>query len=94
MGDGLVDLIATDAHNAKHRPPVLSGARDHVAQRYGEEIANGLVWGNPLSILNGESVTELFGSAPTEASHWPAPSSLWQRVSSFAKRQTTDRIGH
>ena len=43
LSDGIVDLLATDAHDTKARPPVLSRARDHVAARYGEELAAGLV---------------------------------------------------
>ena len=39
LADGLVDLLATDSHDPKGRPPVLSRARDYVAQRYGDEIA-------------------------------------------------------
>lgn len=94
LADGLVDLLATDTHDPKRRPPVLSRARDYVAQRYGDEVATGLVLGNPLNILNGESVTELFSAAPEEPEHhWPAPS-LWQRVSNFARRQAPSRMGH
>ena len=93
LADGFVDLLATDAHDPKRRPPVLSRAREYVAQRYGEDVARGLVHDNPRAILNGESVTDLFESAPIDTPDWPAPS-LWQRVSEFAKRQTLERIGH
>ncbi|MEM8686272.1 MAG: CpsB/CapC family capsule biosynthesis tyrosine phosphatase [Pseudomonadota bacterium] len=95
LADGYVDLLATDTHDAKARPPVLSRARDYVAQRYGDEVATGLVEHNPRAILDGECVNNLFAahSSPTETTSWPAPS-LWQRVSEFAKRQTVERIGH
>lgn len=93
LADGFVDLLATDTHDPKRRPPVLSRAREYVAQRYGEAVANGLVHDNPRAILNGDCVTNLFGTGPSDIPDWPTPS-LWQRVSEFAKRQTLERIGH
>ncbi|MEM8646572.1 MAG: CpsB/CapC family capsule biosynthesis tyrosine phosphatase [Pseudomonadota bacterium] len=95
LADGYVDLLATDAHDVKARPPVLSRARDYVAQRFGEDVATGLVLDNPRAILDGDSVTDLFATKPRPAdiTPWATPS-LWQRVSEFAKRQTLERIGH
>ncbi len=93
LSDGLVDLLATDAHDTKARPPVLSRARDYVAARYGEEFAIGLVQHNPRAILQGDSVMDLTPMRDGDAQKAPAPS-LWQRVSGFARRQGTNRIGH
>ncbi len=44
-------VIATDAHNQQHRPPVLSKARHLVAQMYGVERAVLLFDVNPKKIL-------------------------------------------
>ena len=95
LADGYVDLLATDSHDVRARPPVLSRAREYVAQRFGEDVATGLVLDNPRAILDGDSVTDLFAKRPSPAdiTPWAAPS-LWQRVSEFAKRQTLERIGH
>jgi protein-tyrosine phosphatase len=59
LDEGIVDLLATDAHDTKHRPPRLSEARDWVAKRWGEETATDLVATNPLRILNDVAAVEL-----------------------------------
>lgn len=48
-----VHVIASDAHDVKFRRPVLSEARDAVAQTYGREMAEALVSRNPLAIVEG-----------------------------------------
>lgn len=54
LDDGLVACIATDAHSVRHRPPLLSPARDWIASRYGEPAATALVESNPSLILQGD----------------------------------------
>ncbi len=49
-----VHVLATDAHDTKRRTPVLSEARQAVAEEYGEEVAKALVDGNPRAIVNGQ----------------------------------------
>ena len=39
LSHGLIDLIATDAHNTSDRPPLLGEARELLAKQYGEEAA-------------------------------------------------------
>ncbi|MEM8750441.1 MAG: CpsB/CapC family capsule biosynthesis tyrosine phosphatase [Pseudomonadota bacterium] len=51
LDDGLVDVIATDAHNIKGRPPGLTEAREAIENRLGTEVAWRLVRGNPEKIL-------------------------------------------
>jgi len=51
-----VHVIATDAHDTRHRPPVLSKARDYVAENYDERLARALVEDNPQAIVNGQSL--------------------------------------
>ncbi len=53
-----VHLLATDAHDTKDRPPILSTARDIVAQSYGADVAKALVEDNPRAIVSGKN-TEL-----------------------------------
>ena len=50
----VVHVIASDAHDARHRTPILSRARAAVAEIAGEEIANALVEGNPQAIVSGQ----------------------------------------
>lgn len=51
LDEGKVHLLATDAHDARRRPPLLAEARTTVAARHGEAAAHRLVVENPLSIL-------------------------------------------
>ena len=46
----VVTLIATDAHNLEHRPPLLAEGRDAAAQILGESRARRLVQDNPWLI--------------------------------------------
>jgi len=49
-----VHVLATDAHDTKRRPPVLSEARDAVAELYGERLAQALVDENPRAVVSGQ----------------------------------------
>jgi protein-tyrosine phosphatase len=51
-----VHFLATDAHRADRRPPILSKGRDAAAHLVGEEMARRLVYDNPLSVVNGDLV--------------------------------------
>lgn len=51
VDEGRVDVIATDTHDPKRRPPVLSRARDAIAARRGDEEAIAMVEKRPLMIL-------------------------------------------
>jgi protein-tyrosine phosphatase len=49
-----VHVLASDAHDAKHRTPILSQAREAAAAICGRDIANALVEENPRAILTGQ----------------------------------------
>ncbi len=49
-----VHVLATDAHDTEKRIPVLSTAREVVADLYREEVAEALVEGNPRAIIQSE----------------------------------------
>ena len=51
LHEGRVDIIASDAHDPRRRPPVMSRARDMVAQRLGDATALSMTTGNPSAIL-------------------------------------------
>lgn len=53
---GYAHCVASDAHNAHSRPPVLSGARDELARRFGEAVAEAATALVPAAILAGEAV--------------------------------------
>jgi protein-tyrosine phosphatase len=48
-----VHFLATDAHRAERRPPILSRGRDAAAAIIGAEKALKLVWDNPLAVVTG-----------------------------------------
>lgn len=50
LDKGWVTVIATDAHNLAHRPPVLAEARHELRIRYGNEAAEVLTLSNPARI--------------------------------------------
>jgi protein-tyrosine phosphatase len=56
LAEGLVDLLATDAHNTGKRPPKLRAAMEAAAKIVGPENAERLVQGNPERILRGEAL--------------------------------------
>ena len=47
----LAHFVASDAHDASTRPPVLSGAFRAIAARWGEERARRLTDDNPRAVL-------------------------------------------
>jgi len=49
-----VHVLATDAHDTKRRPPVLSAARDAAAEICGVDVARALVDGNPRAIISSQ----------------------------------------
>lgn len=54
--EGLVDLLATDAHDTRRRPPILSAAVDRAARLAGRAAAERMVTENPARILRGEAL--------------------------------------
>ena len=59
LDEGIVHLLATDAHDVTRRPPRLAEARDRLAERCGEDTATALVVTNPLYILKNMVPSEL-----------------------------------
>jgi protein-tyrosine phosphatase len=51
-----VHVLATDAHDNVHRPPILSAAREMVSRHYGRDVAEALVTHNPTAIVAGQTL--------------------------------------
>ena len=49
-----VHVLATDAHDDRNRPPILSEARDAVSKRFGADVARAVVLDNPTAVVSGE----------------------------------------
>ncbi|MBU2870043.1 CpsB/CapC family capsule biosynthesis tyrosine phosphatase [Colwellia sp. E2M01] len=47
---GLIQVVASDAHNLKRRPPLLNDARNKVVTLFGEDKAQALFHDNPYNI--------------------------------------------
>lgn len=58
LDEGIVDIVATDAHNTTGRPPILSVARDALAKRLGDAEALELVYNRPARVLRNEAMPE------------------------------------
>lgn len=52
---GAVSVVATDAHNLAHRPPMLAEARFELAERYGQAAAELLTRVNPRHIVDARA---------------------------------------
>ena len=46
-----VHIVASDCHNVEGRPPILSRASAVLEKNYGADIANALLTGNPLAVV-------------------------------------------
>lgn len=56
LRSGVVDVIATDAHSATHRKPLLSAGVKAAAEIVGAEAAQRMVFGTPAKIISGLSL--------------------------------------
>lgn len=59
LDEGLVHILATDAHDARRRPPNLSRGRDLAAKRVGAREAQHLVLTRPMGILEDAFPSDL-----------------------------------
>lgn len=50
LKEGMVTILASDAHNVQHRPPLLDEGRECAARLVGEALAEALVWQRPWEI--------------------------------------------
>jgi protein-tyrosine phosphatase len=53
MRRGLVHFLASDAHDTKHRPPLLDQAGLYMKRQFGEEMFDRLLVENPRAVLEG-----------------------------------------
>jgi len=59
LDDGLVHVIATDAHNLHGRPPLLAEGREAAAKWVGPEEAQRMVLGRPQAVLDDRDPGEV-----------------------------------
>jgi protein-tyrosine phosphatase len=58
LDEGLVHFFATDAHDVKRRPPILSHCYRKVTEAKGQEIADLLMRQNPDAVIHGRPFPE------------------------------------
>jgi len=51
MEEELVDFVASDAHNAKGRPPILSKAYEEIKKEFGKDTSDRIFFSNPGMIV-------------------------------------------
>ncbi|OFW07792.1 MAG: hypothetical protein A3G20_01520 [Acidobacteria bacterium RIFCSPLOWO2_12_FULL_59_11] len=66
----LVHFIATDAHNTSSRPPLLSAARQAIAEEQGEETAQALTETNPRATIEGRPLPWQPNPQPVRPRRW------------------------
>lgn len=69
VDEGLVHILATDAHNLRNRSPSMAKSRDMVAERLGEDEATNMVLVRPQGILDNAEPHTLpppIGAAPVQ----------------------------
>jgi protein-tyrosine phosphatase len=49
-----VHFLASDGHDTKRRPPVMSQAREAVAELYGNDVSRALTTENPRAVVSGQ----------------------------------------
>jgi protein-tyrosine phosphatase len=53
VDEGLVSVVASDAHGLSQRPPRLADAADEIARRHGEDAVQTLMQANPAALCDG-----------------------------------------
>jgi len=76
LSEGMIHILATDAHDLLSRPPVLSAARRLAEQAVGVDEARDLVETRPQGVLDNEMPGRLpaprLAPSGTERGHWRA----------------------
>ena len=67
LDEGCAQILATDAHDVKRRPPNLQQGRDLAAARVGEVEANNMVAGRPRGVLANAAPSSLAKAVPAAA---------------------------
>ena len=67
LNHGMVHFLASDAHDVKCRPPLLTEGWSFVEERFGTETAERLLVANPQAALSGAPIHCRQASAPRKA---------------------------
>ncbi|MGC2061514.1 MAG: CpsB/CapC family capsule biosynthesis tyrosine phosphatase [Thermodesulfovibrionales bacterium] len=53
---GYIHVVASDAHDTRNRPPILSPAYETISRKFGRYVADELFISNPQKIVQGENI--------------------------------------
>lgn len=56
MKKGLMHIVATDAHRANRRKPIIKECLEYIEKKYGKDYRKQVSEDNPLKILKGEKI--------------------------------------
>ncbi len=90
--EGMVHILATDAHDTVRRPPILGQGRDCAAKLVGEAEAENLVVTRPRGILENELPSNLPIPQPADAEIAKAYSAFSDHNRSGNKRGISSRL--
>jgi protein-tyrosine phosphatase len=79
LAEGLVSIIATDAHNTRSRPPILSEAYAKVQAELGMDEAANLVVHRPAAILENAAQDSVM-HVPAARKDGGKPESFWRKL--------------
>ena len=85
---GWAELVASDAHDLKHRPFSLAAARERIAALCGSGEVQRLLVDNPRQVLKGEDV-ELRGSSEPQRGRFSDQKGFSDRRGSSGRRRPT-----
>ena len=81
LDDGMVHLLATDAHGVKHRAPLLAEGMQAAEKWVGAEEAKRLVFDRPQAILDNRAPADVTPvPALHSAGHKPRSPGMWAKL--------------
>ncbi len=81
LDDGLVHILATDAHGVRHRAPLLAEGMHAAAKWVGDDEAQRLVVGRPQAILDNRPPADVWPvPAMNPAGHKRRSRGVWARI--------------
>ena len=86
---GWVNVVASDAHNLRHRPPLMREAAVAIAERFGEEVAHELMVTAPAALTAG-SFKRAKLAAPA-ANMWDAEPPLLIPLKSTLREEPSEK---
>ena len=79
LDEGLVHILATDAHHPRRRPPLLAEGREAAARRVGEQEATHMVVTRPQGIVDNRDPGDL-PHRSVQPAQPTAAAPFWRRV--------------